>query len=119
MMKICITARGKMLESAFERHFARAPYFLFYDSLTGKSEAIRNGFVISDTRIGQNAVRLLKNNGLDAVITGEIGENARALLSGSDIALYLFNGPGTVRQAIDEYLRNQEKKAPSGTARPT
>ncbi len=118
-MKICITARGKMLESAFERHFARAPYFLFYDSLNGKSEAIRNGFVISDTRIGQNAVRLLKSNGLDAVITGEIGENARALLSGSEIALFLFNGPGTVRQAIDEYLRNQEEKTPSGTVHPT
>ena len=115
-MKICITARGRMLESAFERHFARAPWFIFHDTETGKTEAIRNGFVISDTRIGQNAVRLLKNNGLDAVITGEIGENARALLSGSDISLYLFNGPGTVRQAIDEYLRNQEEKVPSGTA---
>jgi len=118
-MKICITAQGRMLESAFERHFARAPYFIFYDSVTKKSEAIRNGFVISDRRIGQNAVRLLKNNGLETVITGEIGENARALLSGSDIALYLFKGPGTVRQAVDEYLRKPEKKASSGTARLT
>jgi len=109
-MKICITARGKTLDSAFERHFARAPWFIFHDSETGKTEAIRNGFVISDTRIGQNAVRLLKNNGLEAVITGEIGENARALLNGSAISLRLFNGPGTVRQAIDEFLRNPTEK---------
>jgi predicted Fe-Mo cluster-binding NifX family protein len=119
MMKICITARGKTLDSAFERHFARAPFFIFYDSQTGKSEAIRNGFVISDTRIGQNAVRLLKNNGLDAVITGEIGENARALLTGTNIALHLFSDTGTVRQAISEYLRSQEEKGASGSARPT
>jgi predicted Fe-Mo cluster-binding NifX family protein len=118
-MKICITARGKILDSTFERHFARTPWFIFHDTETGRTEAIRNGFVISDTRIGQNAVRLLKDNGLDAVITGEIGENARALLSGSDISLYLYSGSGTVRQAIDEYLRSQEEKVPSGTARPT
>jgi predicted Fe-Mo cluster-binding NifX family protein len=48
---------------------------------------------------------------MDAVIAGEIGENARALLSGSDISLYLYTGSGTVRQAVDEYLRNQEEKS--------
>jgi predicted Fe-Mo cluster-binding NifX family protein len=105
-LKICITARGKTLDSAFEPHFARAPFFIFHDSGTGKSEAIRNGFVISDTRIGQNAVRLLKNNGLDLVITGQIGENAQALLKGSDISLHLYKEQGTVRQAIDGFLRD-------------
>ncbi|WP_292350126.1 NifB/NifX family molybdenum-iron cluster-binding protein [Methanoregula sp. PtaU1.Bin006] len=119
MMKICITARGKTLDSAFERHFARTPFFIFYDTETRKSEAILNGFVISDTRIGQNAVRLLKNNGLDAVITGEIGENARALLTGANIALHLFSDTGTIRQVISEYLKSQEQNALSGTARPT
>ncbi|HSA38973.1 MAG TPA: NifB/NifX family molybdenum-iron cluster-binding protein [Methanoregula sp.] len=118
MMKICITARGKTLDSAFECHFARAPFFIFHDSSTGKTEAVRNGFVISDTRIGQNAVRLLKTNGLDAVITGEIGENARALLKGSEISLHLFNGPGTVRQAIDAILRSRAEEVPGGAGYP-
>lgn len=111
-MKICITARGKTLDSAFECHFARAPFFIFHDSGTGKTEAIRNGFVISDTRIGQNAVRLLKSNGLDAVITGEIGENARALLKGSDISLYLHTGSGPVRKVIHEFLRSRAEDLP-------
>jgi predicted Fe-Mo cluster-binding NifX family protein len=105
-MKVCITARGKSLNSAFERHFARAPFFIFHDTRTGKSEAIRNGFVISDTGIGQNAVRLLKMNGLDAVITGEIGDNARDLLKGAGISLCIFNGRGTVREAIDAVLKD-------------
>ena len=118
-MKICITARGKLLDSAFEHHFARAPWFIFHDSQTGKSEAIRNGFVISDTRICQNAVRLLKNNGLDAVITGEIGENAWALLTGTDITLHIFRGQGTVRQAIEEFLHNLEEETPRGALHPT
>jgi predicted Fe-Mo cluster-binding NifX family protein len=104
-MKVCITARGSTLKSAFERHFARAPWFILYDTRTGKSEAIRNGFVLSDARIGQNTVRLLKMNEVEAVITGEIGDNARDLLKGADILLHLYTGTGTAQNAIDTVLK--------------
>ena len=100
-MKVCITAQGPSLESEFEHHFARAPYFIFYDTRTSTLDAVRNGFVISNTRIGRNAVRLLKMNGLDAVITGKISENAGDLLKGAEISIYIFNGKGTVKDALD------------------
>ncbi len=108
-MKFCITAQGSSLDSEFEEHFARAPYFIFYDSWTGTLDAVRNGFIVSDTRIGQNAVQLLKMYGLDAVITGKIGENARDLLNGAGIAIRIFNGKGTVKNAIDTILSNPLK----------
>jgi predicted Fe-Mo cluster-binding NifX family protein len=104
-MKVCITTRGPDLESAFERHFARAPYFILYNTRTGKSEAIRNGFVLSDARIGQNTVRLLKMNDVKAVITGEIGDNAMDLLKGADILLHMYKGPGMAKDAIDAVLK--------------
>jgi predicted Fe-Mo cluster-binding NifX family protein len=104
-MKVCITARGPALESIFERHFARAPYFILYNTRTGQSEAIRNGFVLCDARIGQNTVRLLKMNEVEAVITGEIGENAKDLLKGAEIRLHMFKGPGIVKDAIDAVLK--------------
>jgi len=100
-MKVCITAQGPSLESEFEEHFARAPYFLFYDTKTGTLDAIRNGFVISDTKIGQNAVRLLKMNGLDLVITGKIGENAHALLISEGISIHMFSGKGTAKDVLN------------------
>ncbi len=106
IMKICITAQGPTLESVFERHFARAPYFILYNTRTGKSESIRNGFVISDVRIGRNVVQLLKEYGLEVVITGDIGDNARNLLNGADISISIFNGKGTVKDAIDTVLQN-------------
>jgi len=105
-MKVCITARGPTLKSAFERHFARAPYFILYNTRIGKSEAIRNGFVLSDARIGQNTVRLLKMNEVEAVITGEIGDNSRDLLKGADILLHMYKGTGMVKDAIDTVLSN-------------
>lgn len=105
-MKLCITAKGPTLESAFERHFARAPYFILYNTRTCTSEAIRNGFVISDARIGQNTVRLLKMNEVEEVITGEIGENARDLLKGAEILLHMYDGPGRVKDAIGTFFKN-------------
>jgi len=103
-MKVCITARGPHLSSAFESHFARAPWFILYDTRTGKSEAIRNGFVLSDVRIGRNTVQLLKMNDIEAVITGEIGDNARDLLKGADILLHRYEIRGMVKDAIDTVL---------------
>lgn len=100
-MKVCITAQGPSLESTFEQHFARAPYFIFYDTRTHTLDAVRNGFVISDTKIGQNAVRLLKMNGLEAVITGKIGENARDLLLGAGISICMSRSKGTVKDVLD------------------
>ena len=105
-MKVCITARGPTLESTFERHFARAPYFILYNTRTRTSEAIRNGFVISDARVGRNTVQLLKMNGLEAVITGEIGDNAKTLLNGAGIQLHMYTGRGQVKDAIESVLTN-------------
>jgi predicted Fe-Mo cluster-binding NifX family protein len=99
-MNICITAQGPDLESRFEPHFARAPYFVFYDSRTGLVDAIQNGFIVHDTKIGQNVIRLLSSHQIETVITGKIGDNAHRLLQGSKIDLHVWPGDGTVRQAL-------------------
>ena len=99
-MKVCITAKGPPLDSDFEKHFARAPYFVFYNTRTRTIDAVRNGFVLSNARLGQNAVKLLKMNGLEAVITGKIGDNAKALLKGEKISVHLVTAQGTVRDAL-------------------
>jgi len=43
-------------------------------------------------------------NGLESVITGEIGDNARTLLNGAGILLYMYPGMGTVKDAINTVL---------------
>jgi len=99
-MNICITAQGSDLSSRFEPHFARAPYFVFYDSSTGRTDAIRNGYIVNDTKIGQNVVKLLVSHSVSAVITGHAGENAQKLLKSSEIALHTWEGEGSAREAI-------------------
>lgn len=108
-MQICITAQGPDLESRFEPHFARAPYFIFYDSRTGLVDAIRNGYIVSDTKIGRNVVQLLSCHKVKTVITGKIGDNAHYLLQGSKITLHVWPGEGTVRQAIMAMMPDKVK----------
>lgn len=99
-MNICITSQGPNLMSRFEPHFARAPYFVFYDSRIGQVHAIRNGFTVNDTRIGQNVVKLLSSYHIDTVITGKTGSNAHNLLEAANITINIWPGEGTVRQAL-------------------
>lgn len=99
-MKICITAQGPNLTSRFEPHFARAPYFVFYDSLTGRVDAIRNGFTVNGTRIGQNVVKLLSAYHIETVITGMTGSNAHNLLQAANITIHIWPGEGTIHQAL-------------------
>jgi predicted Fe-Mo cluster-binding NifX family protein len=99
-MNICITAQGPNLTSRFEPHFAKAPYFVFYDSRIGQVDAIRNGFTVNGTRIGQNVVKLLSSYHIDTVITGKTGSNAHNLLQAAKITIHIWPGEGTVRQAL-------------------
>jgi len=103
-MNICITAQGPDLGSRFEPHFARAPYFVFYNSRTGLVEAVRNGFTVHDTKIGQNVVKLLSTYQIETVITGMTGSNAHNLLHGANISIHIWTGEGTVRQALTAVL---------------
>jgi predicted Fe-Mo cluster-binding NifX family protein len=103
-MIICITAQGPDPDSEFEPHFARAPFFLFYETGTGMFEPVKNGFTVRDQRIGQNAVRLLQFHGSTEVITGEIGENAQQLLADAGIDLHIWKEGGSARQALTAAL---------------
>lgn len=122
-MIICITAKGPGLAGRFEAHFAKAPYFVFCDTDTMDTDAIRNGYVVSDSKIGQNVVKLLASHNVRAVITGTTGENARALLKSSNMALHTWQGRGTVRDAIravmPQALKSTRHRSGAGNDRKT
>ncbi len=97
-------------ESGFESHFARAPWFLFYNTRTRQVEAIRNGFMVSDKKRGQNAVQLLSSYHISTVITGKTGVQARNLLMNAHILLHICEREGTVNEVIQEFLLTKKRK---------
>ncbi len=113
-MKLCITARGPDTESGFEPHFARAPWFLLYDTRTRQIDAIRNGFMVSDQKRGQNAVQLLSSHHITTVITGRTGIQARNLLRNADIQLHICEREGMVNEILSEFLLEKKRKTGIG-----
>ena len=109
-MKICITSQGKTLEDRAEERFGRAAYFIVIDSETGRYEAIENSAAAGAGGVGPKAAQVLIRHGVEALVSGQVGGNAREVLAASGIALYVCHG-GTVRDAFDRFRANTLERA--------
>jgi predicted Fe-Mo cluster-binding NifX family protein len=99
-MKICITAQGATPDAPAEQRFGRAPYFIIMDSETGAFDAIPNQFAGGAGGVGPKAAQVIIDHGVNALISGQLGGNARAVLDAAGIALYVYRSGGSVRDAF-------------------
>ncbi len=102
-MIICITARASGMDAPVEQRFARAPYFVFVDTESGKSESIENPLISAAGGAGPRAVQLLSQAGATVLITGQVGGNAARALAAGGIKAYAYRGSGSVADALAEY----------------
>jgi predicted Fe-Mo cluster-binding NifX family protein len=105
-MKICITAQGATPDAPAEERFGRAPYFIIMDSETGSFEAIANPFAEGAGGVGPKAAQVIIDHRVSALISGQLGGNARAVLEAAGIALYIYRAGGSVRDAFGQFSRN-------------
>ena len=105
-MKICITAQGATPDTPAEQRFGRAPYFIIMDSETGSFEAIQNPFAGEAGGAGPKAAQVVIDHKVNALISGQLGGNARTVLESAGIALYTYRAGGTVRDAFGQFGRN-------------
>jgi len=105
-MKLCITAQGTTLDAPTEERFGRAPYFIILDSESGSFEAIRNPFAEGGGGVGPKAAQLLIARGATALISGQVGGNAREVLAAAGIAMYTYRAGKTVGDAVDQFMKN-------------
>jgi predicted Fe-Mo cluster-binding NifX family protein len=86
-----------------EPWFGRAPYFLIVDTGSMVYDAIENEDAAGSVDIDEiNAARLVIEAGVQAVLTGNCGFEARRMLAAAGIKL--FEGvPGTVEQAVEQF----------------
>ncbi|MFO7761953.1 MAG: NifB/NifX family molybdenum-iron cluster-binding protein [Thermodesulfobacteriota bacterium] len=102
-MKIAISAAGDSMQSPFEPRFGRAPGFMIYDTETGKSYYLDN----SDQQglsqgAGIQTAQKISEQGVQALITGNIGPKASATLAQTDIKIF-SSSARTVAQALEEF----------------
>jgi predicted Fe-Mo cluster-binding NifX family protein len=113
-MKIAVTSTGPSLDAPVDPRFGRAQYILIVDPESMAVEPIENPSVQAAGGAGVQTAQMVAATGAQAVLTGNVGPNAYHALSAAGLKVHV-GAAGTVRQAVEAYLRNelQETTEPS------
>ncbi len=87
-MKLGISSMGKDINSILDERFGRCNYFIIYDTEDSSVKVIENKGKISGGGAGIAAAQQIIDEGVDVVITGNLGPNAFNLFTNSQIKVY-------------------------------
>ncbi len=102
-MRIAIPMNDKNLDAEVCPSFGRAPYFLFYNSVTKESEFLDNAAAASQGGAGVRAAQVIADYGVKALIAPRCGENAEKVLSNAEVLIYQ-SIPGSAQENIEALL---------------
>ena len=100
-MRVCITSSGKDLSSAIDPRFGRCAIFMIVDTETMQFEAVENPAMGARGGAGTLAGRLMNEQQVTAVLTGNVGPNAFNVLEAAGITIYT-GVSGTVQDALKQ-----------------
>jgi predicted Fe-Mo cluster-binding NifX family protein len=109
-MKIAISATGPNLEADVDPRFGRCQYLIFVDTDTMQFKAQNNANISAGGGAGISTAQTVADQGVRAVLTGNMGPNAHQVLSGAGIPV-ITGVSGKVRDAIEAYKKGQFKSA--------
>ncbi len=106
-MMIAVPAEEKGSAAAVSTRFARAPWYVLYDSETGEWSALQNVQALDSSQgAGIQAAQLLERAQVRVVLTPHCGPKAFRVLQAASIAVCLAGG-GTVEQVVGRYLAGE------------
>ncbi|MDX9713799.1 MAG: NifB/NifX family molybdenum-iron cluster-binding protein [Dissulfurispiraceae bacterium] len=103
-MKLCITSMGRHIDDKIDERFGRASYFLIIDTETMEIEPVQNDAQSAEQGAGIKAAQIVRDKGVDAVLTGFLGPKASSALASSKIKIYEnASSKDTVKDAIEKF----------------
>ena len=114
-MKICISAQGPTLDAPIDPRFGRCANFIFIDPETMQFNTIPNPGAMAGGGAGIQAAQFVVDQGVSAVLTGNVGPNAYNALNAGGVAVFI-GVYGTVRNAVEQYKTGQLSPTSSSTA---
>ncbi len=111
-MKICVSSTGKNLDAVVDQRFGRCQYFLIVDTETMKVKTISNESTLASGGAGIQSAQIVAKEGVDSVISGNIGPNAFQILQAAGIKVYT-GADGTIKEAIENYKKGKLKETES------
>lgn len=114
-MKLCISSTGRDLSAAVDPRFGRAAGYIIVDSDSGAFEYLENAAAMAGGGAGSRASQTIIDKGAQAVLTGNVGPNAFAVLNAAGIAIYT-GVSGSVRDAVDAFNKGSLQTVAAPTA---
>lgn len=105
-MKVCITSSGKEMVSPVDLRFGRCKYFCIFDTEKNEARVIENKGAASQGGAGVAAAQLVVDEGVEVLITGNLGPNAMNVLDAAGIKTYRV-GDTDVAKAVMLYKAGQ------------
>jgi predicted Fe-Mo cluster-binding NifX family protein len=106
-VKIAVTARGPHPDCEIDESFGRAYWFLLFEEEWSSWEPVDNQEIRKAlNNAGQMACELLREYGVDVLITGETGPKAFRCLSAAGIAVY-HGAAGTVQETLQAWAEGR------------
>lgn len=97
--KIGVTSKAPNLEAEVDPNFGRAAYFLIVDPDTLEFQSFENPHSQAGHGAGIQSAQFVAGQGISAVLTGQVGPNARQVLDSAGIRVIAVQGC-SVRQAL-------------------
>jgi len=107
-MKICVTSKGKNLESQVDPRFGRCAYFIVIDPDSMEFETIENSNAQTMGGAGIQSGQLVSSNDVKIVLTGNVGPNAFQTLKASGVEI-ITGVSGSVGEAVRKYKQGEFK----------
>ncbi|MFO7931915.1 MAG: NifB/NifX family molybdenum-iron cluster-binding protein [Thermodesulfobacteriota bacterium] len=106
-MKVAVSSRGQTLDSELDERFGRAACFLLVDPNTMSCEVIDNNQNLKAVQgAGIQAAKTVADQGAGAVITGNCGPKAYAVLKQAGIPV-ITGASGRVQEVVESYKKGE------------
>lgn len=110
-MKIAVSSNGPGMDSQVDFRFGRCPYFVIVEVDNNEikgSESVENTSKDQLGGAGITAAQAVADKGVKVVITGNLGPRAFTVFE--QIGIEVYQGSGTVKEAVEKYLKGELKR---------
>jgi predicted Fe-Mo cluster-binding NifX family protein len=104
-MKIAISATGRDIEENVVTTFCGCDFFLIVDTKANTLSAVVNQTKGRPSEVGGTAGQIVSNQGIDAVITSDIGHQAMEIFEQYGIEVY--QGEGKINDVIQQFEKER------------
>ena len=106
-MRICITSLGPNLDSPIDPRFGRAQFFLLLNEKGDLEKTLSNPGGQAMRGAGIAAAQEIASQGVNVLITGNIGPNAFGVLASSGIKIFLGSPGISAKEAFSMWQGNK------------